>query len=134
MSSVREIDVYTEHVMSNIDPAVFSSLNLLQIQAVEIAVSSSAPFRRHGVDLRGTLRLYFAQFYFVILMGRDRRIDISNREAGRRYQAGVVSAFIMLYTLICIALPVVLLLLYGIKSWLGIDLFPDQHLSDILGL
>ena len=30
--------------------------------------------------------------------------------------------------------PVLFLVLYVLKSWLGVDIFPDHHLSDMLPL
>jgi len=132
MCSEREIDVYIKHVMSNIDQDVISGLNLLQIWAIELAIGCNAPFRRHAIDLRGTLRLHFAQCYFVVLIGRDRRSDIRNREGDRRRQAGAISFFLMLYTVIAMLLPVLLVMFYALKSWAGIDIFPSQHRSDLL--
>ena len=133
MTQIREIDAYTKHVMTNIDPATFSSLNLLQIRAIETAISSNAPFHRHSIDLRGSIRLFFARFYFVILCGRDNRSAVRNREDNRRRQVGVVSFLMLFYTFVCMLVPVLLLILYVLKSLAGIDIFPDQHLSDILG-
>lgn len=133
MTQIREIDVYTKHVMSNIDPVTFGSLNLMQLRAIETAISANAPTRRHAIDFRGSIRLFFAQFYFVILCGRDNRSAIRNREDSRRRQVSAVSFFMMLYFFACMLLPVLLLILYALKSLAGIDIFPDHHLSDILG-
>ena len=130
--SVRqtEVDAYTQHIMTNIPPEVFSTLNIVQIQAIESAISNNAPFRKHPLDLRGQLSLYFIRYYFVILIGRDRRSSSINKEERRRTKAKSVSVMMFIYALICMLAPILFIALYLIKSFLGIDIFPDQHLSD----
>ena len=130
----REVDAYTQHVMGNIPADVFKTLNIVQIHALEKAISTNAPYRKHPVDLRGTVSFFFIRFYFVILLGRDRRDVIRNKEEARKLQAKSISIMTFLYAVICMALPVVFLLLYIVKSWAGIDIFPDHHLSDFIGI
>lgn len=127
----KDIDVYTQHVMSNISPEVFSSLNLVQIQAIEQALGRSAPFKRHPIDLRLTINLYFIRFYFVFLLGRDRRSRVRQIEQKRLFKASGISLISSLYLLFCLSLPLILFLLYAFKSWLGIDLIPNLHLQDL---
>jgi len=129
-ASQKEVDAYTQHIMSNIPPEVFSSLNIVQIQAIESAISRNAPFRKHPVDLRGRLSLFFVRFYFVILIGRDRRGFSRNKEDARRAMARSLSLATFLYALICMVAPVMFLAIYLLKTFLGIDIFPDHHLSD----
>lgn len=131
-SSGIDKDAYTQHVMSNIPKDVFRTLNVLQLHAIEEAISKNAPYQNHPVDMRGTLSLFFARFYFVILIGRDRRSYSRNKEMSRRQKASSLSWAVMIYSSICIIAPVIFLLLYIIKSWLGIDIFPDHHLSDLI--
>lgn len=132
MAPRKEIDAYTQHVMANIKPDVFKSLNLLQIQAIERALSDSAPFRRHPIDVRLNINLYFLRFYLVFLIGRDRRQSIRQMERKRWFNASAISLVGSLYLLFCLSLPVIFALLYALKSWLGIDLIPNAHLSDFL--
>ena len=133
-ASSKEVDAYTQHIMSNIPPEVFSTLNIVQIQAIESAISSNAPFRKHPVDLRGRLSFFFIRFYFVILVGRDRRNSSRNKEDARRAKAKSLSLATFLYALICMVAPVMFLTFYLLKTFLGIDIFPDHHLSDFFGL
>lgn len=133
-ASSKEVDAYTQHIMSNIPPEVFSTLNIVQIQAIESAISSNAPFRKHPVDLRGRLSFFFIRFYFVILVGRDRRNSSRNKEDARRAKAKSLSLATFLYALICMVAPVMFLTLYLLKTFLGIDIFPDHHLSDFFSL
>ena len=133
-ASSKEVDAYTQHIMSNIPPEVFSTLNIVQIQAIESAISSNAPFRKHPVDLRGRLSFFFIRFSFVILVGRDRRNSSRNKEDARRAKAKSLSLATFLYALICMVAPVMFLTLYLLKTFLGIDIFPDHHLSDFFSL
>lgn len=125
-----EVDAYTQHVLSNVDPDVFRTLNLVQLESLRRAISATAPFRRHGVDIRGVLPLYFGRFYFVFLMGRDRRSSTRERESRRYQMAKGTSLLLFVYVLATLSIPMVLLILYVLKSAMGIDIFPDQHLSD----
>lgn len=129
-SGQREVDAYTQHVMSNIEPAVFKSLNLVQLRAIESAISRNAPFRRHPIDVRCVLPLFFIRLYAVILVGRDKRYNTRNKETSRKLYAQGLSLGAMIYILLAMTIPIAFILLYLIKSFLGIDIFPDQHLWD----
>jgi len=126
-----EIDAYTQHVMSKIDAEVFSSLNLVQLAAIREAISANAPFRKHPVDIRGTIPLYFFKFYFVFLLGKDRRFSTREKETLRRQAAGSMSLIVFLYTAFCVAIPAVLVTLYGLKTLMGVDVFEGFHLGDL---
>lgn len=130
----KEVDAYTQHVMSNIPPDVFNSLNLLQIQAIESAIGKNAPFRKHPMDVRGTISFFFIRFYFVLLVGRDRRYLSREKEGRRRQKARSMSIVFGIYSVICIVAPIIFLLLYLLKSLVGIDLFPDSHLIDMVSV
>ncbi|WP_037434075.1 hypothetical protein [Simiduia agarivorans] len=121
------VDPFTQHVFSQLDPKVFASLNLVQLEALRVAISASAPGKQHPVDIRLTPSLYFARFYVVLLMGRDRRSSTRNREDARLRHMSGMSLAVMLYLLLVIAIPLALVLLYLLKSFAGIDLLPDQH-------
>ncbi|WP_045857651.1 hypothetical protein [Teredinibacter purpureus] len=125
-----QIDAYTQHVMSGIDPAVFKSLNIVQLNAIKAAINASAPFRKHPIDIRGTLPLYFTKFYFVFLIGKDRRSHTRNKESLRIEAVQGLSLAMMLYTIFAASLPIIFIILYALKTMLGIDIFADKHLSD----
>ena len=125
------VDAYTQFVIGQIEPKVFTTLNLVQLEAIRRAISASAPYQRHGFDLRGTLNFYLARYYVVILMGRDRRPAVRNREMARRQQLRGMSTVLFLYLVATASIPLLFILLYGLKTLAGIDLFPSQHLWDI---
>jgi len=125
-------DTFTDHVFRRMDPEVRDGLTPRQRDAITEALRKSGP-RDHAVDLRFTLNLFFVRIYVVLLSGRDlRRTSI---EETARAQASARKALQSLFLLAAYALPIMLvlaLLLYLLKSMLGINLFEDKHLMDFL--
>ena len=78
----------------------------------------------HKVDVRGTIGLLRSRYYFVLLAGRDKR-DLSRTESriGKLVMAAVIALFL------CVSLVLGLVLLYILKSWLGINLFEGFSLG-----
>jgi len=90
----------------------------------------------HVVDIRGTVSLYWARYYYVFLVGRDRRKHVTevlvDRRRGSRHSFQVLMLAI-LFSLVLVGLITFLLIIaYILKSAMGIDIYPDQHLMDIL--
>jgi hypothetical protein len=91
----------------------------------------------HLIDARFNVPLFFGRFYLVFQFGRDRREARQNIFAERRRKAHVAMSMMMfsLVTLDIIAfLPGLFFLLYILKSALGINLFPNKHLWDFIGV
>ncbi len=63
-------------------------------------------------------------------MGRDRREDTQRVETERRYKASMLGAAIAFIIITSPVIIFVFVALYLMKSALGIDIFPHQHLSD----
>ncbi len=78
----------------------------------------------HKVDVRGTIGLLRSRYYFVLLAGRDKR-DLSRTEGriGKLVMAAMIALFL------CVSLVLGLVLLYILKSWLGINLFEGFSLG-----
>ena len=78
----------------------------------------------HKVDVRGTIGLLRSRYYFVLLAGRDKR-DLSRTESriGKLVMAAIVALFL------CVSVVLGLVLLYILKSWLGINLFEGFSLG-----
>lgn len=78
----------------------------------------------HKVDVRGTIGLLRSRYYFVLLAGRDKR-DLSRTESriGKLVMAAIITLFL------CVSLVLGLVLLYILKSWLGINLFEGFSLG-----
>jgi len=125
-------DPFTHHVMSKIDKNILDSLTTEQLSEIKAAISASKPLKKHPVDFRGIISLFFVRFYFVLLMGRDRRYTVKSIEKERRRSADIFASFLFFITILSPIIVGLFLLAYFIKSFLGIDIFPDSHLWDIL--
>lgn len=130
----RPIDAFTDSVLRRIDPEVRATLSSAQLDAIREAVSAHRPLKDHPVDIRGLIPLFFMRYYFVFLMGRDRRAPTREIEAGRRRKTALFGGGLFFVCAISPLILLALLFLYLLKSSLGIDLFPHQHLWDILHL
>lgn len=125
-------DAFTLHVYNSIDEDIRNTFTPRQVHAIETAIRANKPYQKHPFDVRGVIPLYFLKLYFVVLMGRDKRSATKNREAKRRVRTAISSALLSFYLLSCMLIPVLLMLLYLIKSFAGIDLLPTIHLWDLL--
>lgn len=132
MLDKTSLDPFTLNIIERIDPRVRDSLSPNQMEAIAEAIRTSHIAKRHAVDFRARVPLFFARFYIVFLMGRDQRA-LTRQEERRRlaWTELLVGAFFGLL----FASPFLLLLffiLYFVKSSLGIDILPNSHLTDIL--
>jgi hypothetical protein len=127
------MDNHAATVIARIDPEIRATLNDRQIEAIARAVGGKR-LPAHGVDTRGALSLYFVAYYFVLQAGRDRRRGRQRVEHERRENARLASNVV--FFLLAMS-PVVLMLVVGVyflKAALGIDIFPDLHMPNLLGL
>ena len=119
-----------EVFLSNLqqDPAIRSLLERMpkniqttftdeQLAHLKIAIGARQ-WGNHAVDCRGVVKFFKYRYYYVFLAGRNRReLSIKEQKIARFTQALILSiaaTFIILLTL---------LILYLIKSALGIDIF-----------
>ena len=82
--------------------------------------------------LRYVPPIFFMLLYFVILIGRDKRQLIRDKEAVRRHQTALGSAVCSVYVMLYMLLPVIFIVLYILKSPISIDLIEGVHLHDLL--
>jgi hypothetical protein len=125
------LDPFTHHLLENIDPKVRDSLTPHQLSAIVRAAQTNQPMHRHPVDLRGVIPFFFARYYFVLVMGRDQRSAARRIE---KHRWGWASLCIWTISLLLVSTPfiiLVLVLLYFLKSALGIDLIPGRHVTDL---
>lgn len=78
---------------------------------------------KHKIDLRGTLGLGSWRYYYVLVAGRNKRSEHRSHKAGLLVQAVLISILLIISTMLG------LLLVYLLKSALGIDLFEDFSLG-----
>jgi len=110
------------------DPAIRSLLERMpkniqttftdeQLAYLKIAIGARQ-WGNHAVDCRGVVKFFKYRYYYVFLAGRNRReLSAKEQKVARLSQALILSiaaTFIILLTL---------LVLYLIKSALGIDIF-----------
>ncbi|MEQ1559351.1 MAG: hypothetical protein ABL933_10510 [Methyloglobulus sp.] len=127
--SARNADYYIQRI----DADVRDSLNLKQLAAVRIALESAMPKPSPKiVDLRVNIDLIVSRFYVVLFVGKDRRKQLRLHNAsGMTKFANRIAAVMMLIGLNLSISLFIFLVLYLIKSSLGINLF-SGHLSDYI--
>ena len=90
-----------------------------QLEALKLAFGTRS-WGKHSVDLRGTVKFWHRRYYFVFLAGRNyRQLSRLEQELSLLGKATVLAVILLACGLAG------LLLLYLLKSALGIDIFPD---------
>ena len=124
-----EVDPFTDNIIRRIDPKIRDTLSTTQVTAIIAAIRN--PEKIRPIDIRGIIPLYFARYFFVLLIGRDKRAVMEREEHMRRKKASWLG--VILFALL-VSLPFLLLLfvfLYLLKYFAGVDIVPDFHLWEI---
>ncbi|MEB3281783.1 MAG: hypothetical protein VKK42_22955 [Lyngbya sp.] len=133
-TSVPDQNRTPEYYLNKIHPQVLSSLNTKQIAAIRDILDEAIPKKSPKiVDLRLTVDLIISRFYLVLLVGKERRKG--QREypvPGITRIGNLIAATLLLIGINLLISLFIFLLLYLIKSALGIDLFSGEHLIDQL--
>ncbi|MGF1548133.1 MAG: hypothetical protein ACFCUG_12485 [Thiotrichales bacterium] len=110
-----------EQLLTRMAPEIASSFTESQLASLRAALKDSTSARRHPVDLRFTLPVWRWRLFVVLLVGHDRRTLTRRQEfVFRLTELGALAGFLLFSTLMG------LLVLYLLKSWLGIDIFPNH--------
>ncbi len=125
-----ELDPFTDKVLARIDQKTLQTFTSPQITALDKVLRRTPRSKKHGVDIRGTLPLYFARFYFVLLMGKDRRVETYRTEEDRRRRGRRLIWIAFLVVLLILFAMILLGVAYVLKSAFGINIFPNFHLED----
>jgi hypothetical protein len=129
MKTRIEVDPFTDNIIRRIDPKIRDTLSTTQVTAIIAAIRN--PEKIRPIDIRGIIPLYFARYFFVLLIGRDKRAVMEREEHMRRQKASWLGG--ILFALL-VSLPFLLLLfvfLYLLKYFAGVDIVPDFHLWEI---
>lgn len=120
MTEPEEIrgDPSVQRLLERMPADVADSFTEPQLAHLRVALGARQ-WGKHKVDIRGTMGLGRWRYYFVVVAGRNVRHD------ARRGQLGLLLNAFVISVLIFCALGAALLLLYLIKSALGIDIFAD---------
>jgi hypothetical protein len=127
-----EVEAWVTAQLGTMDPRVKGSLDKGQLDEVRRLLRLSARIPgRFPVDLRFTVNLLITKVFVVFIVGRDRRRVERETATERRARLGQVVSSVASAGCFLILLLAFLGLLYLVKSWLGINIFPDAHLSDL---
>lgn len=112
-------------LLNGMEKSVADSFTVEQRKALQKSITSQ-DWRQHKVDFRPTLALPFVpwSFYLVFLVGVNRRGLLPVE----RFIAFAMLLFIV-FIIGLIIIGCAFLLVYLLKSWLGIDLFPNESLG-----
>lgn len=110
---------------SSMEKSVADSFTAEQRKALKKSITNQ-DWHQHNVDFRPTLALPFLpwSFYLVLLVGINRR--------GLLPAERFIAFAMLLFIIFIIGLLIIgcaLVLIYLLKSWLGIDLFPNESLG-----
>lgn len=110
-----------KNLLKKMPESVAGSFNEEQLTHL-FTIISTRSWANHSIDMRGTFKIPFYKwrFYYVFLAGKNSR-ELSRQEAGMSliYKSIVITALLILSTLLG------LLVLYLIKSALGINILPN---------
>lgn len=112
-----------QKLLSKMPPDIAESFSEEQLIAMNKAIGGRS-WARHKVDVRGTINIWRTSFYFVVLAGKNRR-ELSRLEQ----QVGRATMALMFALFITFSVLSGLLILYLIKSALGINLFENFSLG-----
>lgn len=112
-------------LLSGMEKSVADSFTYEQRKALQKSITTQ-DWRQHNVDFRPTLALPFLpwSFYLVFLVGVNRRGLLP----AERFIAFTMFLFIV-FIIGLLVVGCAFVLLYLLKSWLGIDLFPNESLG-----
>jgi hypothetical protein len=112
-------------LLSRLPQETASLLTDTQLSHLKVAIGSGQ-YRKHKVDLRGTLPVPFFTYriYFVLLMGRNIR-SLSRQEKS----IAVTSMLLLTVIFLVFSTTLGLVIIYVLKSALGINLFEGYSLG-----
>jgi len=129
-----ERDVFTQHLWEALPVDALRNLTPEQYHALKRALQTQQ--KRHWLDIRGVIPLFFTQFYFVFLFGPDRRRETQEvlyerRQAVKEGTAKLVGGAALTVFLTLLALSG-LAVWYVVKCIVGADILPGFSLSQYL--
>lgn len=119
----EEQDAFAKGLKERLPAELRESFSNEQLDALKVAFGARR-WGKHPVDLRGTLDLLGWRYYYVLLIGRNRR-DLTRKERALSRLATALVIFVFLL----FSAMVGLLMLYLAKSAMGIDLLPNFSLG-----
>lgn len=116
-------DPFTQGLVKRLPKDLQGSFTKEQLAALKIIFAKQS-WREHPIDFRRSVGLLNWRYYFVFIAGRDiRRSRVNERPVMKALEAAFLSFFVIFMTLFG------LLVIYLIKSAMGIDVFPNFSLG-----
>jgi hypothetical protein len=114
--------------LNQLQPEVMASLTPQQLTDIERVINLAIPKPAPKlVDLRFEVDLLLSRYFFVLMVGKDRRRSRRHTPVSRATQFANWMAAVMLLLGFNLAISAALVIFgYLIKSALGIDLFPGH--------
>ncbi|WP_031564262.1 hypothetical protein [Rheinheimera texasensis] len=119
-------DPAIQKLLERMPSEVQQSFTEAQLSYLRVALGARQ-WGKHKLDLRGTLGLGSWRYYYVLVAGRN--IRGSQRSEHLSHKTGLLVKAVLVSVLLIISIVLGLLLLYLLKSALGIDLFADFSLG-----
>lgn len=128
--------IHAEYLLSRIPAHIRDALAPDQRQEVLNAFLEIALERNSPLKFEATLPFFFRRYYLLIWFGRDRRKTTAITEEVRRNKVPLPIRLVMYFAVIWFIATSFSLLtfvaMYVVKSSLGIDIFPNEHLRDFV--
>ena len=119
MSSSLKKDPAIQSLLKRMPENVQSSFSDDQLAHLKVAIGARQ-WGKHAIDCRGVIKFFKYRYYFVLLAGRNRR-ELSEQEQ----KLAALSQLITISIFCLFVITVLLLVVYLIKSALGIDIFSN---------
>lgn len=116
-------DVFIQEFLQKLSVEQQQSFSDEQLEAVKLAFGART-WGIHALDVRGTFKIFRWRYYYVFLAGRNKRsLNRFEEKTFRMMELLFLTLFVVISALFG------LLLLYLVKSAMGIDLIPGFSLG-----
>lgn len=116
-------DPVTQGLLDRIPNNIKQSFSEEQLHGLKIALNQQK-WRQHPIDLRTSIPFWRWRFYFVLVAGKDLR-NVSRQRELFFHRTEIF--FLTLFIFMCVVFG--LLIIYLVKSFLGIDIFDNFSLG-----
>lgn len=106
-------------VLDKMPEALQESFTNEQLEGMKVALEATT-WKKHRIDIRSSISFFSYHYYYVLIAGRDQR-EMSREEI--RFKRLMYLTFFTLFITFSTLLG--LLVLYLIKSAMGINIFPN---------
>lgn len=102
--NLEEKNPVAEKILNEIDPAVRKTFSQEQLTAIRTSIHQNLPLKKkHSLDVRGTIPLFFRRIYFVFSSGKDeRKKDENDVRSELRAKAAVKGAMTLLASMLLV--------------------------------